>query len=357
MENIIRSIISEMKRIKLLDCTLRDGGYINDWKFGKGNIVYTIRELEKSKTDVLDLGFIRNEPLDENRTVYNSIESLSSLISRKKPGITYAAMAEVLHPITPELICKRNDSTIDVIRVIVWKNKHDEYGRVVDALQEGFEYCKMFAEKGYGLYIQPARVEQYNDEEFIQMLELYGKLNPLAIYVVDSWGTMYSDQILHYLKLADENLDKNIAIGFHGHNNLMQAFGNAVEFISSGVERELIVDGSVYGIGRGAGNLHSEIIAKYLNEYESKNYGIEEFFNIYEKYIKDLRKEYIWGFTPAYFMTALHHANPQYGTFYGITKGISSGEINEILENMPVEDRVLYTEKKAEAYLNQYQGV
>ncbi len=346
-----------MRNIKLLDCTLRDGGYINDWRFGKENILSTIEQLEKSGAEVLDLGFIKNEPFDENRTVYNSIESLSQFIPNKKPGITYAAMAEVFRPMPPELICSCSDKTVDVVRVIIWKDKHDQSGNIVDALQEGYEYCKMFADKGYKLYIQPARVEQYNDEEFIGMLNLYSKLNPLAIYVVDSWGTMYSDSVLHYLKLADEILDKNIAIGFHGHNNMMQAFSNAVDFLNSGVDRELIIDGSVFGIGRGAGNLHSEIAAKYLNEYERKNYKIEAFLNIYEKYIKDLRKEYVWGYTPAYFMTASYHANPQYGTYYGINEDIDSTEIKTILENMPEEDHIMYTMEKAKAYYNRFHNV
>lgn len=343
-----------MKQIKLLDCTLRDGGYINDWRFGKDNINTTICELERSGVEVIDLGFLKNEPLDEDRTVYNSVEALSAFIPNKKPGIIYAAMAEAFRPMPLELVCEHNENTVDVIRVIIWKDKHDENGNIVDALQEGYEYCKIFAEKGYKLYIQPARVEQYSDEEFINMLNLYSKLNPLAIYIVDSWGTMYSDGVLHYLRLADKVLDKKIAIGFHGHNNMMQAFGNAVDFLNSGINRELIVDSSVFGIGRGAGNLHSEIIAKYLNEYEGKEYCVETFLKIYEKYIKEMRKTYTWGFTPAYFMTAAYHANPQYGTYYGITNEIDSTIIDQILKNMSEEDRVLYSKNKAEEYLRKF---
>ena len=344
----------QMRMIKLLDCTLRDGGYINDWRFGRDNIFSTIRELEASRAEILDIGFIRDEPFDENRTVCNSVEALSAFITNKKPGVLYAAMSEAFRPMPSELICERNETTVDVIRVIIWKDKHDKTGNVVDALKEGFDYCKMFSDKGYQLYVQPARVEQYSDEEFVGMLDLFSKLNPLAIYIVDSWGTMYGDGILHYLRLADKYLDKNIAIGFHGHNNLMQAFGNAVDFLKSGVERELIVDSSVFGIGRGAGNLHSEIIAKYMNEYEGKNYDVNAFWNIYEKCIKALRNQYSWGFNPAYYLTALYHANPQYGTYYGITKDINYIEIDKVLKNMTAEDRVLYTKDKAEMYYMVY---
>ncbi len=343
-----------MKRLKLLDCTLRDGGYINDWRFGEENIRNTIRELESSGAEILDLGFIKNEPLDFNRTVYNSIEALSVFFPSKKPEITYAAMSEAFRPMTPELICKHSEKTVDVIRVIIWKDRHDTEGNVVDALKEGYEYCRMFADKGYKLFIQPARVEQYNDQEFIDMLQLYSTLDPIAIYIVDSWGTMYSDGVIHYLRIADEVLNKKIALGFHGHNNMMQAFGNAVDFINSGVDRELIIDGSVYGIGRGAGNLHSELIGKYMNENKGKNYNITAFINIYENLIKGIRHNYCWGFSLAYYLTATYHANPQYGTYYGIKKNVDNRTIEIILKNMPVEDRILYTPEKAEDYLLKY---
>lgn len=341
-----------MKTIKLLDCTLRDGGYINNWVFGHEHIESTMNILEESNTDIIEIGFLRDEPFDVDRTVFRSIEAMMEYISVKKRGVTYTAMAEAVRPIPMELISPRSEKTIDAIRVIVWKDKHDVSGNVVDALQEGYEYCKGFVEKGYDLFVQPARVEQYSDEEFVDMLKLYGTLKPRAIYIVDSWGTMYSNDVLHYLKLADGVLDKNISIGFHGHNNMMQAFANAVDFIRTDVDRELILDASIYGMGRGAGNLNTEIIAKYLNEYEGKNYKLKSFFEIYEKTVKELDKKYIWGYSPAYFISALHHANPQYGTCYGVENDIQSTTIDQVLRNMPETDKVLYMAEKAEKYLD-----
>ncbi len=343
-----------MKSIKLLDCTLRDGGYINDWKFGQDHIESTMRLLEESGSDIIEIGFIRDEPLDKDRTVYKSIEAITDFIPSKKPGVLYTAMAEVVKPISMDLISERSEKTVDAIRIIVWKDKHDENGNIVDALQDGYEYCKGFVEKGYEIFVQPARVEQYSDEEFIKMLELFAPLNPRAIYIVDSWGTMYSKDVLHYLKLADEVLDKKISIGFHGHNNMMQAFSNAVDFINTDIDRELILDASVYGMGRGAGNLNSEIIAKYLNENEGKNYNITSFFEIFEKTVKELDRKYKWGYSPAYYMSGHYHANPQYGTYYGVDNDVSSVIIDRIFRNMSDEDKVLYSSKKAQDYLDKY---
>lgn len=340
-----------MKTIKLLDCTLRDGGYINNWNFGYNHIQNTMRRLEESKCDIVEIGFVRDEPFDRDRTVYRTIESMFEFMPQKKKNIIYTAMAESVRPIPMELISERTNESVDAIRVIVWKNKHDENGNVVDALEEGFEYCKGFVDKGYDLFVQPARVEQYSDEEFVDMLKQYSQLNPKAVYIVDSWGTMYSKDVLHYLMLADKVLDKKISIGFHGHNNLMQAFSNAVDFVHADIDRELILDASVYGMGRGAGNLNTEIIAKYLNENAGKKYNLLSFFQIYEETVKEIGQKHTWGYSPAYFMSGHYHANPLYGSYYGIENDISSVEIDKVFQNMIDEDKVLFTSKKAQEYL------
>ena len=341
-----------MKIIKLLDGTLRDGGYVNDWRFGKYGILNTISSLEEAGIDIIELGFIRNDQYDENRTVFSSIEQISDLITEKKKNIEYVAMAEATNPISMEYITPKTEHTVDSIRVIVWKDKHDDNGNVVDALQDGYKYCKEFIDKGYDLYVQPARVEQYSDEEFVEMLKLFSDLKPKAVYIVDSWGTMYSDDVLHYLGLADKNLDLSVRLGFHGHNNLMQAFSNAVEFINYNSDRELILDSSVYGIGRGAGNLNTELIAKYLNEKKGKGYRIQPLLDIYDDLINHIRTEHAWGYTAPFFLSALHHANPQYGNFFGEKHEISSRDVNDIMSSFSDVEKLMFSKKTAEEYCN-----
>lgn len=339
--------------VKLLDCTLRDGGYINNWEFGYASIVNTIEELENTNIDILELGFLKNEEYMKDRTVFNSIKQLEALIPNKREKINYAVMIEVVNPIPLEMVETRTESGIDIIRVIVWKTKYDEKGNVVDALQEGFNYCKGIVERGYKLCVQPARVDQYSDEDFVSMLNIFQKLNPMAIYVVDSWGTQNTEQIMHYVKLADGILDKSIAIGYHGHNNLMQAFGTATAFINSGLDRNLIVDGSVYGIGRGAGNLNLEIFANYLNETGNKQYDTAPMISVYQNCIKTIYDNHIWGYCIPYFLTAKYDCNPNYGEYLAMTKGLCAMEIDKVLQALTSEDKVLYSTKKAEKYISQ----
>lgn len=339
--------------IKLLDCTLRDGGYINNWEFGYSAILDMIKELENTGIDILELGFLKEEPYITDRSVFNNIAQITPLMPHKKGKIEYAAMIEVVNPISLEKLQPRTEECIDIIRVIVWKTKYDEHGDVVDALQEGFDYCKGIRERGYKLCIQPARVDQYSDTEFTAMLNLFQQLDPMAIYVVDSWGTQNTEQIMHYVELAHKTLKKEIALGYHGHNNLMQAFGTASAFVHSQLERELIVDGSVYGIGRGAGNLNLELFAKYMNETEGKNYDTMPMISIYQKYIEKIYQKHAWGYCIPYFLTAKYNCNPNYGEYFGMTRKITPDKLERILCVLSPEDKIRYSINKAEKYLSQ----
>lgn len=329
-----------MNKIKLLDCTLRDGGYINDWNFGKNPILDMTEKLEESNVDILEIGFLRPESYDENRTIFNNEEQFKNIVKNKKPNIQYALMAEVSNPFPLDKLPPASPDGADIIRVIVWKRM----------LEEGFEYCKGIVEKGYKLCVQPARVSQYSDEEFVNMLNMYKTLNPMAIYVVDSWGTMYKDELLHYLKLADKNLPSEIAVGYHGHNNMMQAFEVACAFCEQNMNRDLIIDASIYGIGRGAGNLNTELFAKWMNEKHNCNYDLEKYIYIYNKYIKGIYAKCKWGYSIPYYITAKYNANPNFAGFFEANK-IALDIMESAISLIPPEERIIYTPEKAQTAL------
>ena len=326
--------------IKLLDCTLRDGGYVNDWKFGKSAIKDIKENLELSGVEIIELGFIKNEPKNKNRTVFNNIDDVKKLINKKVQNRQYAVMAEVINPLPLDMLAPYDKDAPEIIRVIVWKRM----------LKEGFEYCKGIVEKGYKLCIQPARVSQYSDDEFVEMIKMFNKLNPMAVYIVDSWGTMYKDDLLHYLKLADENLKKDISVGCHGHNNMMQAFDVACAFCEQNLKRDLIIDSSVYGIGRGAGNLNTELFAKWADEKLNKNYDIEPLFKIYDKYIKKIYKREKWGYSIPYLITAKYNANPNFAAYYE-KKRLNNKIIEKCISTITKEERVIFKKEIADKYM------
>jgi len=336
--------------IRLLDCTLRDGGYINDWKFGEKAIQNTVLDLTETGVDIIELGFLKNEPANYERTVFNEKKQMDKLIPPHEARMHYAAMIEVVNPIPLQMLQAYDGQGVDIIRVIVWKTKHDADGNEVDALEEGLAYCRGVVERGYKLCVQPARVEQYSDDEFVNMLQMFQQLNPMAIYVVDSWGTQSAENVLHYARLADQTLNPGIALGYHGHNNMMQAFDVAGRFIREGFQRDLIVDASVYGIGRGAGNLNLELIARYLNETQGTHYDIAPMIRIYEECVRKIYQEQPWGYSVPYFLTAQYGCNPNYGSFYGYEMGLTGTQIQKILSRISQEDKVLFSKEKARKY-------
>lgn len=334
-----------MNHIKLLDCTLRDGGYINDWKFGKDAISDMIGKLADTNVEVLEVGFLKDEPYQPDRTVFRSMEQVKKLITPKKPGLEYAVMCEVVNPLPLELLEPRDHDSADIIRVIVWKTKHDKNGNVVDALDEGFAYCKGIVEKGYKLCVQPARTDQYSDEEFVAMVRRFATLNPMAIYVVDSWGTQNPEQLLHYMHLADENMDNGIVLGYHGHNNMMQALSAAQAMVRENFTRDIMIDASVYGIGRGAGNLNLEIIAKYLNEYCHGHYCLAPMLYVYEHYIVWIAQHEAWGYSAAYFLTAQYNCNPTYANRMIQQYNLSLSEAEIALSHATPEQKTIFSKK------------
>lgn len=340
-----------MGEIKLLDCTLRDGGYINDWRFGEEEIPDMIEALEQTNVDILEIGFLKDEPYQEERTVFNSMEQVKKLIPDKKPGIEYAVMCEVVNPLPLEMLEPADEDSADIIRVIVWKTKHNDQGEEVDALREGYEYCKGIVEKGYKLCVQPARVSQYSDAEFTAMVKKFSTLNPMAIYVVDSWGTENAESLLHYMHLADDNMPREISLGYHGHNNMMQALSVAQAMLKEGFEREIIIDASIDGIGRGAGNLNLELIAKYLNEQYGKRYIILPMLSVCEKYLYAIYGQEQWGYSVPYFLTAVQGCNPAYARYY---RSLPAEKMTEVLSSLSDEERVIYRESTAKKRLKEY---
>lgn len=340
-----------MGTIKLLDCTLRDGGYVNNWDFGNSVICGILDRMLQTNVDIIEAGFIRDTQYDDDKAVFPDVLLVDQILGKNrinKNTAQLAVMAEISNPIPLDKIVNASETGVDIIRVIVWKSKHTADGKVVDALHESYDYCKGIVDKGYKLCVQPNRTDQYTDEEFLSMVRLFADLNPYAIYVVDSWGTMYSDDVVHYMELADKILPDTISIGFHGHNNMMQAFSTAEKIIQKGLDRNVILDASIAGIGRGAGNLNLELIARYLNKKCGTSYDLNPMYEIYDLYIKALEKKFVWGSTLPFMLSAYRNANPNYAASFA--DKLTLLEMERAYDSMQGDDTVIYTDKLAEKY-------
>jgi 4-hydroxy 2-oxovalerate aldolase len=320
-----------MNNIFVLDCTLRDGGYVNDWNFGKNEISAIKSGLENSGVDILELGFMRDEILDDNRTIFPSIEAANALLGEKQEGIIYSTMIEAFNPFSLEKLSPWTKAGTNLIRICIWKRCMDEH----------MAYCKAVADKGYKITIQPSRVEQYNKNEFIDMLKRSNELHPYAVYVVDTWGTQSSTQICKYLELADTYLDEGIKVGYHGHNNKLQALCCAQAALNMNLTRDLCIDSSIMGMGRGAGNLNTEIIMDYLNENHNKHFDINQIIKLFNTCLKQTYKKDPWGYSMYYYLSSTYGCNPNYATYFS-DKKYGEDKFQALLNSMTEKEKTVF---------------
>ncbi len=329
-----------MNNIGILDCTLRDGGYVNNWMFGCKAINGVKYNLEKVGVDVIELGFLRDETYYLDRSIYNSTEQFVSIIGEKKQDIIYSALIEMANYFPTKLLKERSKDGLDAIRYSFWKRKIDD----------AYEYCKIIVSKGYKLCVQPTRVEQYSDEEFAEMIDKFNNLNPYAVYIVDTFGLLRKEDLIRYAKIADKYLKADIILGYHAHNNMQQAFSNATAFIELEMKRNIMLDASVYGMGRGAGNLNLEMIANYLNECKGANYKLMPIYEIWDKYLRKIHTELYWGYSLEYFIVASKECNPNYATYYAAKNHLCVKDIYRIVNGIQGSDKYLYSDERAEYY-------
>ena len=161
--------------------------------------------------------------------------------------------------------------------------------------------------QGYKLFVQPVDILGYTDSELLELIEITNKIKPYAFSIVDTFGSMYEEDLIRIFSLLNHNLDKDIKIGFHSHNNLQLSFALSQKIIElSTFEREGVVDTTLCGMGRGAGNTNTELLVNYLNKKYNYGYDINEILDLIDIHISPLMKEKTWGYSIPYFIAGMY---------------------------------------------------
>jgi len=166
---------------------------------------------------------------------------------------------------------------------------------------------------------------------------------------------MHKNELIYYFNLFDRNLAEGIAIGYHSHNNFQLAYSNCTELMPVESDRELIVDGSLYGMGKGAGNACTELLAMHLNEYYGKQYNVEQ---LLEAIDTDISKEYAkkyWGYSLKHFIAASNDCHPDYVSSLLEKKTLSVRSINEILSSIGQDAKLSFNKELIENLYFRYQ--
>lgn len=275
------------KRVQVLDCTLRDGGRIFDCAFEDKEIESISKGLSEANIDIIEIGFLGFKQIiepRENSTFFNKIDEIKPFIIKKlNKKVKYVVFIQYeLYDINN--LQPGENSIIDGIRLGVCKV----------SIRESINSMQQIKEKGYRLFIQPINILEYSDEEIKELICILNDVKPYSVSIVDTYGAMYIKDLIRIYKLMDKNLNKEICINLHSHNNKQLSFALAITFIDISKNRNIIIDSTLSGIGMGAGNLSTELIIHYLNEQQIGYYKLDKIIDIVDNNIIKYKNEFKW---------------------------------------------------------------
>lgn len=280
---------------EILDCTIRDGGYLNNWDFDERMVKEVYRNVSRSGTDIIELGF-RNKPDGKSGRWHCVEESFIDDLGKDISGIPIALMIDY-KSYEPRLMVPASESKVSLYRVAAHKDK------VFDAIS----LCEEIGKMGYKTSIQLMGIVSYTKKEIDAVIKPLKASSIDYIYFADSYGSLFPQDIkkyIDYLKPTDKK------IGFHAHNGLQLAFANTLEAVNSGID---IVDGTIYGMGRGAGNLPLEVLITYLEKtLDNKKYNSMPILDLIDRYFIPLKKELGWGYNLSFMLSGICEVHPSY---------------------------------------------
>lgn len=324
-------------KISILDCTLRDGGYVNNFNFGVNRIHLIKEKLRDANIEIIECGFLQSGKNDPGRTLYGRVEQIQ--LPQKRDGQMYVAM--ITHnDIGAAEVAPYQPGYVDGLR-LSFHNHGSEW-------EDTKCLARKMMDKGYKVFIQPVGTAFYTDEELLKLIKDVNELDPFAFYIVDTLGSMYKNDLLRKFFLVEHNLNKNICLGFHSHNNMQLSFANAMTLLELHTDRHIILDSSVFGMGRGAGNLNTELIAHFINSNIDKRYDLVPILELIDDAILPIYKYTPWGFSEPYYLSAIMGVHPNHASYLIDKQSVGMAKIFDLLGRLPVSNRHIFVKQDIE---------
>ncbi len=283
--------------IKVIDCSVRDGGLMNKWQFDDAFVCKVYNALTEAGVDYMEIGYLSSESAFSRDEVgpwkFCAEEDIKRITGENKNKIKLSAMADIGR-IDYEDIPQKVDSSLDMVRVAC-------YAHQVDAAIDLAHHC---IDKGYETTINVMAVSTVGLRELDEALDDLSKSNVPIIYLVDSFGSFYSEDIETLAKKYMERLPGKV-IGIHCHNNQQLAFANTISAIISGIN---YLDASLYGIGRGAGNCPLELLISFL---KNPKFKVRPLIEAIEAEILPWAEKIDWGYYIPYMITGTMNQHPR----------------------------------------------
>jgi 4-hydroxy 2-oxovalerate aldolase len=292
--------ITYRPELKVLDCTVRDGGLVNDHRFDDQFVGAVYRACVEAGIDYMEMGYKASKklfPPDQfGPWKYCDEDALRRIVGDNPTPLKLAVMADAGKSEWRTDILHKKDSVVDMVRVAFYAHQVSE---AVDMIDDA-------AEKGYEVSANLMAASTNTEQEITQVLEVISQTRTGVIVVVDSYGSLYSEQVeilvKRYLEYAKTNGKQ---VGMHAHNNQQLAFANTIEAIIHGANR---VDASMAGLGRGAGNCPMELLIGFLRNPKFK---IRPIYKVLQEHLLPLSRQVEWGPYVQYNITGQMNEHPR----------------------------------------------
>ncbi|MFH1868207.1 MAG: aldolase catalytic domain-containing protein [Candidatus Omnitrophota bacterium] len=314
------------EKIKVLDCTVRDGGLINNHDFDERFVREVYKALSEAGVDYIELGYKNSKELFSPKEFglwkFCDDDVIKRIIDGIESGAKISVMVDIGR-VNIDHVKPASESPVDMIRVASY----------VKDIDKAIYMTNHFSDKGYETTINIMAISHEMGPELDEALyQIEQESKVIAVYMVDSFGALYQEPVEFLVKKARSIL-KTKEVGFHGHNHQQLAFGNTIEAIMHDAN---FLDGTVYGIGRAAGNCPLELLMGFL---KNPKFDIRPILDLISKEFIPLREKIEWGYIIPYAISGMMDEHPKaamalrnsdkkedYRAFYESLKNVGMGD-------------------------------
>jgi 4-hydroxy 2-oxovalerate aldolase len=301
--------VSYRENIKVLDCTIRDGGLMNDSKFDDKTVKSVYNACVESGVDYMEIGYKASKKLFARDRFgawrFSDEADLRRIVGDNPSALKLSVMADAEKTDYHRDILPKSESVIDLVRVACY----------IHQIPMALDMVKDANDKGYETCINLMSVSNVQERELDGALEMVATSEAQAIYLVDSFGALYSEQVDYlvekYLKYAKA---QGKEVGVHMHNNLQLGFSNTIQGIVKGAN---YLDATFAGLGRGAGNCPMELLIRFLH---NPKYNVRPIIKCIQEDIEPMRAELGWGFSIPYMLTGFLNRHPRSAIAWNASK-------------------------------------
>lgn len=297
----LSNLLGYRESVRVMDATLRDGGLVNDFYFTDEFAKNLYMTNLKAGVDYMEVGYKASKDMFDTdkfgKWKFCDDDDIFAVLGEGKDGLKLAAMADVGRCDFKTDIREKSESPLSMIRVATY----------VNTIPGAIEMIEDAKKKGYEVSCNIMAISNAQESDIKVALDMIGKSSADVIYIVDSFGSLYPEQVARIAALYHEFAEKyNKELGIHAHNNQQLALANTIEAVGDDVDW---LDATYYGMGRGAGNCSMENLLGFLR---NPKYNIFPALQFVQNFMVPLKESgTVWGYDMQYLMTGLLNQHPR----------------------------------------------